>query len=67
MKELKRLANQFREAVDVAKGESETYKDNIFRNFPPGCCGEPCDVSGQFLLEHEIEIFYQACSKMMNT
>ncbi len=66
MKELKRLANQFREAVDVAKGESELFKDNIFRNIPPGCCGEPCDVLGQLLLENDIEIYYQACWKMMN-
>ena len=58
MKDIKRLANQFKEAIEVAKGEREFYKDNTFRNFPLGCCGEPCDVLGQFLLDNDIEIFY---------
>lgn len=40
MKDIKRLANQFREAIEVAKEEREFYKDIVFRNFPIGCCGD---------------------------
>ncbi len=57
MKDIKRLANQFREAIEVAKEEREFYKDIVFRNFPIGCCGDTCDLLAQFLLDKDIEIY----------
>jgi len=57
MKDIKSLANQFREAIEVAKEAREFYKDIVFRNFPIGCCGDTCDLLAQFLLDNDIEIY----------
>lgn len=53
-KNIKQLANQFREAIEMAKEEKEFYKDIVFRNFPIGCCGDTCDLLAQFLLDNNI-------------
>jgi hypothetical protein len=58
MKDIKQLANQFREAIEVAKEEREFYKDIVFRNFPVGCCGDTCALLAQFMLDNDIEIRY---------
>lgn len=57
MKDIKQLANQFRKAIEAANEEREFYMDN-FCNFPIGCCGDTCDLLGQFLLDNNIEIYY---------
>ena len=57
MKDIIHLANQFREAIEVAKKERAFYKDFLFRNFPVGCCDDTCDLLAQFLLDNDIEIY----------
>jgi hypothetical protein len=58
MKDIIQLANQFREAIEVAKEERAFYNDIVFCNFPVGCCGDTCDLLGQFLLDNDIKIYY---------
>lgn len=52
MKDIKRLVDQFRDAVDIAKGKGEFLKDIRFRRFPSGCCDDASDLLAQFLLEN---------------
>ena len=57
MKDIKRLANQFRDAIHLAKDAGEFYKDVLFCNFPRGCCGDASDLLAQFLLENGIRTY----------
>lgn len=58
MKDIKRLVNQFRDAIDAAKDIGEFDKDFSFYKFPRGCCGDASDLLGQFLLENGIRTYY---------
>lgn len=58
MKDIKRLANQFRNAVDAARDAGEFDKDFSFNNFPCGCCGDASDLLAQYLLDHGIRTYY---------
>ena len=49
MKEIKQLAMQFRDAIDIAKEAGDFDKDLSFCNFPLGCCGDASDLLAQFL------------------
>lgn len=56
MKDIKRLVNQFWDAIDVARDAEEFDKDFSFCKFPRGCCGDASDLLAQFLLENGIQI-----------
>ena len=58
MKDIIRLVNQFRDAMDVARDEGEFDKDFSFYKFPRGCCGDASDLLAQFLLENVIRTYY---------
>lgn len=55
MREIKRLANNFRNAIDTAFEKGELRKDPLFSRFPNECCDLTCDLLGQYLLENGIE------------
>ena len=57
MKDIKRLVNQFRDAIDIAKGKGEFLKDIRFRRVPSGCCDDASDLLAQFLLENDIKTY----------
>jgi len=58
MKDIKRLVNQFRNAIDVARDVGEFDNDFSFYKFPRGCCGDASDLLAQFLLENGIKTYY---------
>lgn len=58
MKDIKRLVNQFRAAIDLAKDAGNFDMDFSFYKFPRGCCGDTCDLLAQFLLENDIRTYY---------
>lgn len=58
MTNIKLLANQFRDAIDMARDAGEFNKDFLFYKFPRGCCGDSSDLLAQFLLENDIKTDY---------
>ena len=58
MKSIKRLATQFREAINVAKDDRMFLREAVFREFPRGCCGIASELLAQFLLEGGIHTYY---------
>jgi hypothetical protein len=58
MKDIKRLVNQFRDAIDVAMVAGDFDEDLTFRRFPRGCCGDTNDLLAQFLMENGIRTYY---------
>ncbi|KAF5047460.1 hypothetical protein [Acetobacterium wieringae] len=58
MKDITRLVNKFREALDLARDSGEFDNDISFYNFPRGCCGDASDLLAQFLLDHGIRTYY---------
>jgi hypothetical protein len=58
MKNIKRLATQFREAINVAKDDRMFLREAVFREFPCGCCGIASELLAQFLLEGGIHTYY---------
>lgn len=58
MKQLTKLVTDFRKALDDATAAGEFVYDISFRDFPNGCCGDTCDLLGQYLLCHDIETDY---------
>lgn len=57
MREIKRLAIQFREAIDKAYNANDFY-EFPFNRFPHACCGDASDLLAQFLLEKNIRTYY---------
>lgn len=58
MKDIKRLVNQFRDAIDIARDEGQFDTDLSFYKFPHRCCGDASDLLAQFLLENGIRTYY---------
>ena len=60
MHDVEVLARKFRNAIDAAirEGDPVISKDACFSRFPIGCCGDACDLLGQFLLDHNIRTYY---------
>ena len=56
--DIKRFVNRFRDAIERALGAGDFDNDFSFYKFPRGCCGDTCDLLGQFLLEKGIKTFY---------
>ena len=52
------LAEQFRNAIDIAYENGDFEFDICFRDFPRGCCGDTCDLLGEFLLRHGVKTCY---------
>lgn len=65
MKDIKRLANQFRNAIDQARDVGEFDKDFSFYKFPRGCCGDASDLLAQYLLDNDIRTYY-VCGNYSN-
>ncbi|MBD7912232.1 MULTISPECIES: hypothetical protein [Clostridium] len=57
MKDIKRLVNQFRHAIDMAKDEGDFNKDRSFSKFPSGCCDDTSDLLAEFLLRNGIRTY----------
>lgn len=55
---IRKLAIQFRTAIEMAKADGEFNSDFLFPQFPHGCCGDASDLLGQYLLENGIESYY---------
>lgn len=55
---VKKLAQQFRKAIETAKYYGKLEGDFSFRHFPRACCGDTSCLLGQFLLDHEIPTWY---------
>jgi hypothetical protein len=58
MRDIKRLVNRFRDAIEMALDAGEFDKDFSFNKFPRGCCGDTSDLLAQFLLENGIKTYY---------
>ena len=56
--ELLYLASQFRAAIEKAKSAGEFESDNVFREFPYGCCGDTCDLLATYLIENDYTPYY---------
>ena len=56
--DIKKLANQFRNAIDQARDVGEFDKDFSFYKFPRGCCGDASDLLAQYLLDNDIRTYY---------
>ena len=52
MNDLKELVLSFREAIQKAYDLDEFKNDFSFNAFPRGCCGDSCDLLGQYLLDN---------------
>ncbi|SHL31826.1 hypothetical protein SAMN02745136_04636 [Anaerocolumna jejuensis DSM 15929] len=44
MKDIERLVNQFRDAINMAKDAGDFDRDFSFHKFPRGCCGDTSDL-----------------------
>lgn len=56
--DIRQLASQFRNAIDIARDAGEFNEDISFYKFPRGCCGDTCHLLAQFLLESGIRTYY---------
>lgn len=61
MRDIERLTNQFREAIDVVKDSGDFDKDFSFYKFLLGCCGDASILLVQFLFKNGIKT-YCVCS-----
>ena len=57
-KNITQLVTEFRRAIDAAKVNGEFDGDFSFSHFPRGCCGDVCDLLGQYLLVNGINSWY---------
>lgn len=55
---LKKIASNFRTAIEIAKDHGEFKSIVPFSRFPRGCCGDTSDLLAQYLLEHHINSLY---------
>lgn len=55
MEKIEYLACKFRKAIEVAKSEGKFTYDQMFRNFPQGCCGITSELLSKFLLDNGIK------------
>jgi len=58
MNEVINLASRFRKAIEMARDNGEFDKDISFYHFPRACCGDTCDLLGQYFLDNGIESVY---------
>lgn len=56
IKDVKRLAAQYRRALEGAKKERVLCEDIVLRSFPKGCCGDACILLSWFLLLEDVEL-----------
>lgn len=56
MRDIKRLANKFRFAIEEAKNKGEFVGDQMFQKFPYGCCGITSELLARFLLDNGLKI-----------
>lgn len=54
---IEELAAQFRSKIETAL-DRRIIDDPIFRAFPKGCCGDACDLLGQFLMMNDVRTWY---------
>lgn len=57
MENIKNLAFQFRNAIELAKEKGETDSFHFFQRFPDGCCGDASDLLAQYLWDNGIKTF----------
>lgn len=55
MRKIKRLARNFRDAIDMAFDRHELTSYPPFSEFPRECCEHTCDLLAQYLSENNIE------------
>jgi len=53
---IRQLASKFRRAIENAKNEGAFSGDQMFRNFPQGCCGITSELLARFLIDNDIKI-----------
>ena len=58
MKDIIRLAKQFRSAIEIARDSGDFDNDFSFNRFPRGCCGDTSDLLAEFLLKYGIRTEY---------
>lgn len=58
MSDLLHLVSNFRKALEAARAAGEFHHDCAFCGFPNGCCGDTCDLLGQYLISHGIKTIY---------
>ncbi len=56
-RQIKYLASIFRSAIGEAHRRG-LFLERPFSQFPDGCCGDVCDLLGQFFLEHRVHSRY---------
>ena len=57
MKNIKKLAEQFRKAMDIAKDLGDFNNNPALCQFPCGCCTVASGLLAQFLLENGIQTY----------
>ncbi len=57
MKNIKKLAEQFRKAMDIAKDLGDFNNNSTLCRFPCGCCTVASGLLAQFLLENDIRTY----------
>lgn len=54
MENIKKLATEFRGAIDDAKADGRFLEDQCFANFPVGCCGITSELLAHFLINNGV-------------
>ena len=60
-KEIYRIAEEFRNAIEDAQHDGGFDNDITMKNFPRGCCGDAADLLGEYLLHNGIGNLYYVC------
>lgn len=56
--QIRKIASEFRRAIEAAKNAGEFSKDISFDDFPHGCCGDTSYLLAEFLREHGIKTIW---------
>lgn len=60
---IRKLAKNFREAIEYALKNGVFQDDVVMRNFPCGCCGDVTELLGTYLSEHGIKDLWYVCGE----